>query len=142
MAANSLMKLFIGGHVGLYRLTGGRFGNEVKGLPVLLLTTTGRKTGQSRTVPVVYIEDGGNFVIAASMAGAPTHPAWFNNLTANPDVIVEVGARTLFARAEVAGPEERRRLWAKLNAAAPFFENEYQVKTSREIPLVVLVPSS
>jgi|HubBroStandDraft_1064217.scaffolds.fasta_scaffold650131_1 deazaflavin-dependent oxidoreductase (nitroreductase family) len=137
MLVNPLMKAFVAGHVGLFRLTGGRFGGKIGKLPVVLLTTTGRKTGKERTVPVGSFEDQGDVVVVASFAGSPQHPAWFNNLTANPNVTAQLGAQPFAARAEVTTGAERERLWKKIIDIAPNF-GEYQKKTTREIPIVRL----
>ncbi len=115
------------------RLTSGPFA----GRPVLLLTTIGAKSGMPRLAPVVYGRDGDRYVIAASKAGAPTHPAWFANLVADPVVTVEVAGETFEARATVAEGEERARLWAAHVDANPGFA-DYGQRTSRVIPMVVL----
>jgi deazaflavin-dependent oxidoreductase (nitroreductase family) len=107
------------------------------GRPVLLLTTTGAKSGQPRTTPVVYTRDGEHYVVIASKGGAPTNPDWFHNLRANPAVTVEVGPETFQARARVAEGEERERLYAAQAALMPNFA-EYQRRTTRQIPVVVL----
>lgn len=134
---NPLMKAFVGGHVGLYRLTGGRLGARIGTLPVALVTTIGRKTGKERTVPVGSFEDQGDVVVVASFAGSPQHPAWYNNLAANPNVTVQVGATPHPARAEVVTGPDRERLWKMIIDKAPNFA-EYQKKTTREIPIVRL----
>jgi deazaflavin-dependent oxidoreductase (nitroreductase family) len=135
---NPLAQLFIGAHVRVYRLTGGRFGGTIGKQQVVLLTTTGRKTGKSRTVPLGSFEDGGDRLVVASAAGAPGHPAWFNNLTANPKVTVQLGPEVYEARAEVTSADERARLWKMIVETAPTF-GEYQKKAgSREIPVVRL----
>lgn len=107
------------------------------GRPVLLLTTTGAKSGQPRLAPLVYARDGSHYVVAASKGGAPTHPAWYANLLANPVVTVEVGGETFAARAVVPDQAERDRLWAAHVAVNPNFA-DYQQRTSRVIPVVVL----
>ena len=109
------------------------------GSPVLLLTTIGRKTGRRRTTPLLYLENGENMVVVASNGGAPKHPTWWLNLEANPEATVEVGRRKLRVRAEKAGGEERRRLWTRLVEMYPAYE-DYQKRTTREIPVVVLCP--
>ena len=133
----SLFRRFLALHVFLYRLTGGKFGGKVQGLRVLLLTTTGRKTGKKRTTPLGYFEHDGGYVIIGSNAGFDTHPAWFHNLKGNPHATVEVNDRQFEASAEVVGPDERGQLWARLVEIAPAYAN-YANKTSREIPLVTL----
>jgi deazaflavin-dependent oxidoreductase (nitroreductase family) len=135
---NPLFHLFIGAHVGVYRLTGGRLGGKIVGQPVVLLTTTGRKTGKARTVPLGSFEDGGDRLIVASYAGRPTHPAWYNNLVANPEVTIQLGQRTYRARAETVTGEERARLWQMIITAAPTFADYQKKAGSREIPVVRL----
>jgi deazaflavin-dependent oxidoreductase (nitroreductase family) len=136
---NALFKLFVKGHVWLYRSSGGRRGATMQGMKVLLLTTKGRKSGEARTVPIVYYLDGDEMYVIASMGGAPQSPAWFHNLTADPDVTVQRGPDTWRARAEVV-PEgaERDRLWKGVTEQMPNF-GEYQKKTTRVIPVVHLV---
>jgi len=120
-----------------FRTNGGKVGGPFEGAPMMLLTTTGAKSGQVRTKPVVYTRDGDRFVIIASKAGAPTNPDWFHNLVANPEVILEVGDERFPARATVTTGEERRRLYEAQAARMPGFA-EYAQKTTREIPVVVL----
>lgn len=107
------------------------------GRPVLLLTTTGAKTGRPRLVPLVYSRDGDHLVIVASKGGAPAHPAWYVNLEANPVVTVEAGGETFRARARVVAGAERERLYAAHAAIHPSF-HDYRERTSRVIPVVVL----
>jgi deazaflavin-dependent oxidoreductase (nitroreductase family) len=107
------------------------------GRPVLLLTTTGAQSGQPRLAPLVYTRDGEHYVILGSKGGAPTHPAWYHNLLANPIVTVEADGETFTARARVTGGAERERLWAQHVAMNPNFA-EYQQRTTRVIPVVVL----
>ena len=107
------------------------------GRDLLLLTTMGRKTGMPRTVPLVYTRDGDRLVVVASKGGAPTNPAWYFNLLANPRVTVELGAETFEAEARVTDPAERRRLYDAHAAVNPGFR-EYEAKTTREIPVIVL----
>jgi deazaflavin-dependent oxidoreductase (nitroreductase family) len=120
-----------------FRANQGRVGGPFEGAPMMLLTTTGAKSGQARTSPVVYTRDGERFVIVASKAGAPTHPDWYHNLVANPEVIVEVGEDTFSARAVVTAGEERARLYEAHAALMPNFA-EYARNTTREIPVVAL----
>ncbi len=105
----------------------------------MLLTVTGRKTGKPRTVPVIYIEDGDRFVIAAASSGSDTDPTWWLNLQANPDAVAQVMGRTTRVRATLATTEERPHLWERLVAMYPYF-TDYQQRTSRLIPVVVLTP--
>jgi len=120
-----------------FRANGGETSGPFKGRNLLLLTTTGAKSGEQRTTPLVYSRDGDRLVIIASMGGAPKHPAWYLNLAANPAVTVEVGTETFAANTSVAAGVERERLYAQQAAEMPAF-NEYKAKTTREIPVVVL----
>ncbi|MBO0791968.1 MAG: nitroreductase family deazaflavin-dependent oxidoreductase [Ktedonobacteraceae bacterium] len=117
-------------------MTGGK-ASERKNPPLLLLTTIGAKSGQPRLAPLAYTTDGDRFVIIASKGGAPSNPDWYYNLVANPTVTVEVGDQKFQARAVVPEGQERDRLYAKMAEQLPQF-NEYQQKTSRKIPVVVL----
>ena len=120
-----------------FRANGGTVGGRFEGRPVLLLTTTGAKSGRTYTTPLVYLQDGERRLIFASKAGAPTNPDWYHNLVANPTVTVEVGTERYEARAVAITGAERDRLYAKQVEAAPQF-GEYQQKTSRVIPVIAL----
>ena len=120
-----------------FHANGGKVGGPFEGATLLLLTTTGAKSGLSRTTPLVYMADGERLVIFASKAGAPTSPDWYYNLVAHPTVTVEVGTEKFNASATVVSGEERDRLYAQQAAKAPNFA-EYQQKTTRVIPVVVL----
>jgi deazaflavin-dependent oxidoreductase (nitroreductase family) len=120
-----------------FRANGGETSGPFQGRNLLLLTTTGAKSGQQRTTPLVFSRDGDRIVIIASKGGAPTHPAWYFNLSANPEVTVELGREKFKARASVAEGAERDRLYAQQAAEMPGFK-EYQEKTTRRIPVVVL----
>jgi deazaflavin-dependent oxidoreductase (nitroreductase family) len=109
------------------------------GRPLMVLTTTGARTGKLRTAIVTYTRDDGRYVIAGSKSGAPTHPAWFHNLIANPVVTVEAGGKTFQARATVTEGPERDRLWNQHATERPEFR-DYPNKTSRVIPMIVLEP--
>lgn len=122
-----------------FRANEGKVGGMFEGAPVLLLTSTGAKSGQQRTTPVVYQQDGDRLVIFASKAGAPTHPAWFHNLRANPTATVEVGNDTVEVDAVVTDGEERQRLFSRQKQLMPQFA-EYEQKTTRQIPVVALQP--
>jgi F420H(2)-dependent quinone reductase len=125
-------------HVALYRLTGGKVGGRMGRAPVLLMTATGRKSGKRRIVPLLYGRDGDNLVVIASVGGAPRHPAWYLNLQGQK-AEVQVGRERLKVRARDAEGEERERLWAQMVAVYPPYA-EYQKKTTRRIPVVVLEP--
>lgn len=120
-----------------FRANGGKVGGDFEGAPLLLLHTTGAKSGQDRVNPVMYRTDGDHLVVFASKAGAPTNPDWYYNLLANPDVSAEVGTETIALRARVANGDERERLWSAQKGEWPGFA-EYEQKTTREIPVVVL----
>ncbi|MFN8639759.1 MAG: nitroreductase family deazaflavin-dependent oxidoreductase [Dehalococcoidia bacterium] len=121
-----------------FRATEGRVGGVWEGRPLLLLTTTGAKSARRHTTPLMYHHDGDNLYVFASMGGAPTSPAWFHNLVANPRVTVERGADRFEARAVVLTGEERDRIYAIQGVNFPQFA-EYQSKTTRTIPVVQLV---
>jgi deazaflavin-dependent oxidoreductase (nitroreductase family) len=126
-------------HSFVYRLTDGKIWGRIGGGPVLLLTTTGRKSGKKRTVPLLYLEDGENLVVVASNGGTAAHPAWWLNLRVDPEATVEIGGRKLRVRAENAAPEEKERLWPRLVAMYSGYE-AYRHRTDREIPVVLLRP--
>jgi proline iminopeptidase len=130
--------LFGDEHVRRYEETDGEVGHDwERGAPCLILTTTGRKTGQERKFPLIYQEDDGSYVVVASKGGDPKHPGWYLNLRANPEVRVQVKADKFTARARTATAEERARLWSKMTTVWPDYDG-YQTKTDREIPVVVL----
>ena len=137
------MKIFLKAalsiYIFLYRLTSGAIGGRMAGLQVLLLTTTGRKTGQARTSPLGYFQQDGTYIIIASNGGAERNPAWFYNLKSNPHVTLQIGSQQLAAKAEIADSEKRTQLWAELVKRAPAYEH-YMERTQREIPLVILQP--
>jgi F420H(2)-dependent quinone reductase len=137
--ARLALKLGSGAHAGVYRATGGKLFGRMGKSPILLLNTVGRKTGRKRTSPLLYVMDGEDFVVIASKGGAPTHPAWYMNLMANPEATVEIGDREVRVEAEVADPEDKPRLWQKMVEMYPTYD-DYQRKTEREIPLLVLRP--
>jgi deazaflavin-dependent oxidoreductase (nitroreductase family) len=130
-------------HASVFRATGGRIGGRMVGSPVLLLGTTGRKSGHKRTTVLLYLEDGGRYVIVASNGGTAKHPVWWLNLQADPEatveVGVEVGGRKIHVRATEARGEEKARLWQRLVRMYPSYE-DYQKRTDREIPVVILEP--
>ncbi len=129
-------------HRGLFRLTRGRVLGRVGGLDVLLLTTRGRRTGRVRTIPLLYVADGGDYVLIASNGGAELHPSWYLNLQAQPDATVEIGGRKLPVLAtDVVDPDERARLWQRANEGYGGYD-DYATKTDRTIPVVRLHPTS
>jgi deazaflavin-dependent oxidoreductase (nitroreductase family) len=124
-------------HMRRYLETGGKDGHIWQGVPTLLLTTKGHKSGESRTTPLIYGRDGDSYLIVASRGGAPDHPAWYENLVAEPNIEVQVMADRFKARARTATAAEKARLWKTMTAIWPAYD-EYQTKTSREIPLVII----
>jgi deazaflavin-dependent oxidoreductase (nitroreductase family) len=125
----------------VYRLSGGRIGGRFRrGAPVLLLTTMGRKSGAARTAPLLYLRAGANVVVVGSKGGMSRHPLWYRNLEANPAVEVEIGAERSKMVARRATPEEHAVLWPRLVAMYPDFD-DYQARTTRQIPVVILSPA-
>jgi deazaflavin-dependent oxidoreductase (nitroreductase family) len=135
-----LLSLLGGLHSALYRATKGRIGGSMRKAPVLLLTTKGRKTGKVRTTPLLYGRDGENVVVVASVGGAPHHPAWFHNLKGHK-AQVQIGKDQWKVKAREAEGQERERLWAQMVGIWPKYA-EYQQKTTRRIPVVVLERAS
>lgn len=127
-------------HTRLYRVSDGKVGGSAGGMPVLLFTTTGRKTGRARTWPLGYVADGDRIVVVASALGQANHPAWYLNLRANPRVTVRRGVTTRAMVAETARGDERARLWSRLTREYPHLA-DHQRKTSREIPVVLVRPA-
>ena len=125
-------------HQWLYEHSDGRNGASLGGRPMLLLRTVGRRTSQPRTAALLYVRDGDAYVVIASKGGAPQHPGWFHNLTAQPDVEVQVGRERIPVRARVAEGKERSRLWARADEINRGQYATYQSRTSRVIPVVVL----
>jgi proline iminopeptidase len=138
---------WIKSHVTRYLESGGTdghmFDSTVVGgpgpIPALLLATTGRRTGQARTVPLIYSETEGGFVVVASRAGTPQHPDWYLNLVADPNVSIRVGTDVYDATARTASADERGALWQQMAEIYPPY-NDYQARTQREIPVVILEP--
>jgi deazaflavin-dependent oxidoreductase (nitroreductase family) len=123
-----------------FRANGGQVGGHFAGRPLLLLHTLGAKSGQERLKPLATVKDGDHYLVIASKGGAPTNPAWYYNLVANPEVTVEVGMETFRARARPVTEEpERSALYAKMVAVHPGFA-DYERRTTRKIPVVVLTP--
>jgi deazaflavin-dependent oxidoreductase (nitroreductase family) len=126
-------------HRTLYRASGGRIGGSIWGLPIVLLTTSGRRSGKQRTTPLCALPHGDGWVVVGSFGGMDRHPAWWLNLEAQPHAKLQVGRRRLEVTARLASPEERAPLWGELTARAPGYL-EYERRTGREIPVVILHP--
>jgi deazaflavin-dependent oxidoreductase (nitroreductase family) len=120
-----------------FRANGGQVGGPFQGAPVLLLHTTGARSGQERVHPVMYQRAGNNYAVFASKGGAPTNPDWYHNLLAHPSVQAEIGTQTLPLTARVARGDEREQIWSAQKSAYPGFA-EYEEKTTRQIPVVIL----
>ena len=120
-----------------FRASRGANEDPFAGRPLLLLTTTGAKSGQRRITPLMYVPDGDRLLIIASNMGAPTHPDWYRNLLAHPEATVEVAADTFEARAVVLEGPDRQKVWDSIVASYPFF-TEHQAKITREIPVIAL----
>ncbi|MEA2153799.1 MAG: hypothetical protein QOI18_2032 [Solirubrobacteraceae bacterium] len=130
-------ELFGAEHVRVYRETAGERGYRWRGTTILLLTTEGRRSGEPRTTPLIHRTDGERWVVVASKGGAPEHPSWYENLLADPEATIEVKGDEIPVRASTAEGEERARLWSLMTEVWPAYD-EYQAKTEREIPIVVL----
>jgi deazaflavin-dependent oxidoreductase (nitroreductase family) len=135
------LRVIGGAHILLYRATGGRVATEIWGLPVLLLTTRGRKSGRPRTTPLCFLRDGDDLVVVASNGGMDWFPAWWLNLLREPRATVQIGRTRLPIRARQATLEERDRLWTQLTSIAPGYLR-YEARTSRAIPVGLLQPAS
>ena len=139
----TLRRLLIRGlsktHLAVYRLSRGRFLSRVAGMPVLLLTTTGRRSGEARTTPLTFFRDDANLVVIASNGGADRPPDWSLNLQQNPHAAVTIGADELIVEARTASAEERERLWVGITATYAGY-GRYQEKTARQIPVLILTP--
>ena len=123
--------------IGEFRANRNKAGGPFEGRPLLLLTTTGAKSGERRTTPMMYVPDGDRLLVIASNIGAPTHPDWYHNLVAHSEVTIEVGTEIFDAIAVVTEGEERHRLWTSVVELYPFFA-EHQAKTTRQIPVIAL----
>lgn len=137
---NAIIELFWKVHPRLYRWTGGRIGGKLLNLPVLLLTTSGRRSGEQRTKALMYLPDGPNYVVIASFLGEPRHPAWWLNLQANPRAEIEIGTQRIAVVAREADGNERQRLWNEIVRRQKDYA-EYQSRTARRLPVVVLEPA-
>lgn len=138
-ASGGVPRLILNTHIFLYRLTGGGIGGKMGSRPLLLLTTTGRKSGKERVTPLLYLPEGDEYLLAASNGGSDSHPQWYLNLLAHPQASVQIGRKIIPITARPATPEERPRLWARFTAYGNFAG--YERKTKREIPVVILTPT-
>jgi deazaflavin-dependent oxidoreductase (nitroreductase family) len=128
-------------HVRVYRESNGEVGYYWNGAPTLLLTTTGRKSGEPRTSPLIFARDGDDYLIVASVGGMPKHPAWFHNLRANPNASIQVKGDQFDVVAREASTEEKPRLWEIVNEVWPNYET-YQSRTERVISVFILTPTA
>ncbi|HEX2618932.1 MAG TPA: nitroreductase family deazaflavin-dependent oxidoreductase [Phototrophicaceae bacterium] len=135
----TMMKAFRNFHVFLYHISGGKLGGSINGSPLLLLTVTGRKSGQPHTMPLAYIYHNGEYLISASAAGAEKNPVWLTNLESKPDAKIEVSGKTYNVHATVATGAERDQLYELFKAQGDNFA-EYEKKTTRKIPVIRLKP--
>jgi deazaflavin-dependent oxidoreductase (nitroreductase family) len=135
----AFMKTIGAAHKALYRATGGRFGGRVQGMQVLLLTTKGRRSGKSRTSPLLFLRDRDALVVVASNGGSDYVPAWWLNLQSNPDAEIEIGREHSWVVAREASPDERARLWPEFTSHYGGYAT-YATRTAREIPVVILEP--
>ena len=128
-------------HIRAYQETDGEVGYLWNGVPTLLLTTTGRKSGQPRTIPIIFSRDGEDYLIVASMGGAPKHPLWYLNLLSTPEAEIQVKGEHFRVTARTAGDEEKPRLWKLAADVWPNYD-VYQTRTDRSIPVVILTPTA
>jgi deazaflavin-dependent oxidoreductase (nitroreductase family) len=136
--ANPIIKVMSRLNTWVFRATGGRVGGRFRnGAPVMLVTTIGRKSGRAFTTPLLYLRDGADVVTVASKGGMEHHPLWYHNMVANPDVEVQIGRSTTPGRARTANTAEKAALWPKLVAMYPDYA-DYQARTSRDIPVVII----
>ena len=135
---STMERIGLTAHQWLYEKTDGRIGASVGGRPMLLLRHVGRKTGRPRTSALLYVRDGDNYAVIASKGGDPKHPGWFHNLTANPDVEIQIGRKRMPVPAHVAEGDERAHIWARANEVNKGGYDVYRTRTDRKIPVVVL----
>lgn len=126
-------------HRFLYRISNGRIGARMGNMDALLLETVGRRSGKPRVAPLLYVPDGSNWIVTASNAGDDRHPAWWLNLQSRPDAQIQVGEAQYKVRARCATSDEAERLWPRLQAAYPYYD-DYRERTARDIPIVILEP--
>lgn len=138
---NPVLKLIARIHAMLMQISGGRVGNKMGGNHILLLHHIGAKSGKKYATPLAYVEDGDSYAIIASAGGQANHPGWYHNLKANPNTTIEIMGQSQPVKAQVAPKAKRDKLWAEITAEFSQF-SEYQKKTSREIPIVLLHPQA
>ena len=136
---NQMVKFFTGLHVFLYRTSGGKIWGSIGGNPVLMLTTTGRKTGKPRTTPVMYIHKDNEYLITASAGGADQNPTWLSNLNSKPEATIEMDGKKINVKAIITSGDERDKLYENFKALSRNFI-EYEKKTTRKIPVIRLQP--
>jgi len=134
---DAAFRVATGLHTALYRRTGGRIAGKMFKQPMMVLTTTGRRSGEPRATMLMCVKDGDRFLAVASFGGDDRDPQWFKNLQANPEATIEVEGQAVPVRATVATPEEKAGLWPKVLAAYKGYDN-YQRRTDRDIPVVIL----
>ena len=138
--ADPVIRLMTVANVWAYRLTGGRLGGTfLRGAPICLVTTTGKRSGQPRTVALLYLPDGDDVLLGASKGGMPKSPAWYHNMVARPEVLVQIGSATRRMRARRASDAEKAALWPRLVAMYRDYD-DYQARTTRNIPVMILSP--
>jgi deazaflavin-dependent oxidoreductase (nitroreductase family) len=135
-----LLRMMMALQVSIYRLTGGKVSGQMRGFKLLLLTTKGRKSGKARTTPLGCFDREDGYLVVASNAGQPTNPAWYYNLKNDPQVTVQVLDKVMPATAEVLSGEARTQAWRQVIATAPSYAN-YETRTTREIPVILLHPN-
>ena len=139
MPSDGMLKIMNSAHRVLLKVSFGKLGWKMGEMPVVELTTTGRKSGEPRKFPLIFGQDGDDYLLVASKGGAPDDPGWYLNLVANPDAVIQIKADVMQVTARTATDEEKPRLWAIMMEQWPYYD-EYQSKTDRPIPVVVLSP--
>jgi deazaflavin-dependent oxidoreductase (nitroreductase family) len=134
------MRIANGLHIALYRISGGKLASKISNMPILLITTIGRKSGKPHTNPIVYLKDGQDYLVVASVGGMDWHPGWYFNLKNWPQATIKVGDQTFDVKATITAGEERTRLYEKFKAASSNFA-KYEKATSRVIPVIRLTPA-
>ena len=131
------LKLWVAIHVGIYRLSGGKIGGAMRGFKVLLLTSTGRKSGKLHTVPLAYFEQPGGYLIVGSNSGLPSHPGWYHNLKSKPQATIQIARKVSAVTAEILSGEAHTQAWRQVITASPLYA-DYEKKAGRQIPVVFL----